>query len=90
MNATMDLHTLLPLSGLTITGLILLPFAFTYLTTLSISKFGIKGISTNEEPPPVPYCVPFVGNAVALAIDTLGCLSSITLVSHSSFLRGDG
>ena len=80
----MDLNTLLSLPWITITLLPVLPFASTYITTLCMSKLVAKGISTSEDPPPVPYCVPLVGNALPLAFDTLDFMDSIVYVSSCS------
>ena len=78
--SNMDQGTLTTPSWLTIPIFLLFPFALTYTATLCLSALGIRGTAIGEDPPPVPYCTAFVGNALALAFDTLGFLSSVVFV----------
>jgi hypothetical protein len=88
--SNMHQETLTPSSWLTIAIFLLLPFALTYTTTLCLSALGIRGTSISDDPPPVPYCVAFVGNALALAVDTLGFLGSVVFVLLLSWSGKDG
>jgi hypothetical protein len=60
--------------------IIVLPFLLTYAITNVSSYLSIKNGTEGQEPPSIPYAIPFLGN-ISLSLNTLKFLNFLTFVA---------